>query len=169
MQVKPDRPRPNRSAHQAGQDARGESQGREGKFGLSGLHSPLRSRPVGKRQAISKCGAVEECVTAGAGPDQRTDGSPSALHADPAPDRNAESATEGLGELLFVRLSEQGVPEDQLAPWLPAGESLEAPSQPAPLPTTGGNDILRAPFQRLGLEFWKVQPRDSQCPPYSTG
>ncbi len=43
----------------------------------------------------------------------------------------------------FLRLPEQGLPENQLAPRLSAGESLEAPSQPAPLPTSGRDDVLR--------------------------
>jgi len=47
------------------------------------------------------------------------------------------------GYPLFLRLPAQSVPEDQLAPRLPAGESLEAPSQPAPIPTAGRDDVLR--------------------------
>src|SRR5664279_1335223 len=48
-----------------------------------------------------------------------------------------------MGDLLLAGLPEQGVPDDQLAYWLSAGETLTASSQPAPLPTTGGHVVLR--------------------------
>ena len=58
-------------------------------------------------------------------------------------DRQAESATEGLGQLLFAGIPEPGVPEHRLASRLPAGEPLEASSQPAPVPKAGGDVVLR--------------------------
>ncbi len=54
----------------------------------------------------------------------------------------AESATEGMGELLFAGISARRIPRDQLASGLSAGEPLEASSQPAAVPTAGGDVVL---------------------------
>src|SRR5215831_1967676 len=66
------------------------------------------------------------------------------MHSITAPDCKAESAIEGMGELLQLRVSAAGVPKDQLACRLPAGEPSQAPSKPAALPVAGGRDALRA-------------------------
>ena len=89
--------------------------GSKSESGLSGLHVSLAPRPLWPQAAISACGAGEEVGAEGAASASRTDGSPSGMYADYAPDQSAESPTGRIGELLQVGLPARSVPEYQLA------------------------------------------------------
>ena len=116
--------------------------GSKSESGLSGLHVSLAPRPLWPQAAISACGAGEEVGAEGAASASRTDGSPSGMYADYAPDPTAESPTGRMGELLQVGLPARSVPEHQLASWLSTGKPFTAPPQPASIQTSQGGDVL---------------------------
>ena len=64
-----------------------------------------QSDRYGRKQRYLHVGPSKPGFAAGAGADQRDDGSPSRLHADHAADCKTESTDEGMGRLLLMGIS----------------------------------------------------------------
>src|SRR5205085_2664558 len=126
---------------QSGQDSCDQSKGGRSESGLSRLHVPLGPGPMGSRPALLERVSVEEIGAAGAGQTAGDDRRRPVLSARAAPHHPDQSTTEGLGELLLLRVSTNGVSEDQQ---LRAGAvgATTPPSQSAALPSATGDDLL---------------------------
>src|SRR5947207_8429197 len=135
---------------QPGKDAGSGPAGRRGKSELFGIHVSVRPGSEGTRAEVPECVSVEEGGPTGAGEAACNDGQSSVFQAYSGVDWRAESAFEGMGELLFLWVPYERLLRDR-TPCAGPSDPTSATPQPAAV-SASRRGVLVAASGAVGLD-----------------